>query len=73
MDNSLAVVAGSAVVATVTTLVVNEFRKAKDAKAHQAEVNEAARAAHERGWFEGRESILQQFQPRPEDFTAPKV
>ena len=70
MDNSLAVAAASAVVATGVTLVVSQLRKVSDEKAHRAEIAQAELNAHQRGWFEGRESILQQFQPRtPQDFA----
>ena len=62
MDNNVAAAAVSAVVATGITLVVNELRKAHDAKAQRAELNESDRNGYMRGFYEGRESILQQFQ-----------
>ena len=62
MDETVAAAAVSAVVATSIALVVTELRKVHGIKAHQAEMQEAETRGHMRGWFEGRESILQQFQ-----------
>jgi hypothetical protein len=62
MDGNTAAAAVSAVVATSIALVVTELRKVHNIKAHQADVLDAEQRGHVRGWFEGRESILQQFQ-----------
>ena len=62
MDDTVAAAAVSAVVATSIALVVTELRKVHNIKAHQADVLDAEQRGHVRGWFEGRESILQQFQ-----------
>lgn len=71
MDNTVASAAVAAVVATTITLAVNHFQKAKDAKAQQAEVTDADREGHMRGWYEGRESLFQHFQStvKPQDFV----
>jgi len=71
MDNTAAIAAVSAVVATGITLVVTEIRKTHNDKAHKAEMLEVDRTSHMRGWYEGRESILQQFQgAKPDDFAS---
>jgi len=75
MDTN-AVVASAAIgalVASVTTLVVNQMKKAKNTKEQTLEVVDAGNAGYTRGWFEGRESVLQNFQPATAaDFTPVK-
>jgi len=71
MDNTVASAAVAAVIATSVTLVVNHLKKAQDAKAHQAEVCLADQLGHQRGWYEGRESVIQHMadRPMPKEFT----
>ena len=67
--STIAAAAVGAVVATATTLIVDQIQKAKSARGHNLEVTEAQNAGYQRGWFEGRESILGQFakDARPQD------
>jgi hypothetical protein len=60
MDNTVTTAAVAAVVATATTLVVTQIRKANIARAQQLEVTEAQSAGYTRGWFEGREKMQEE-------------
>ena len=62
-----------AAVATATALVVRRLEKAKDHQVHAAEVIEAERAAHARGWLEGRNARLNEQTGRREVFSYPKT
>jgi len=70
MESNVAAAAVAAVVATGITLIVTEIRKAKDTKAHQAEVADALQEGYRDGWYQGRESVLQHFQQTvtPQEF-----
>lgn len=72
MDTNAVVASAAigAVVASATTLVVRQMQKAKNTKEHTLEVVDAGNTGYTRGWFEGRESVLQNFQPaNAADFT----
>jgi hypothetical protein len=73
MDTNTVVVSAAigAIAATVITLTVHKAQKVKDAKEHASEVLEAAGRGRIQGWFEGRESVLQNFQNtvEPAHFT----
>jgi hypothetical protein len=47
-------------VAVGINLAVKQFQTTKEDKARKAELDEAVRESHIRGWYEGRESILQE-------------
>lgn len=71
MDNTLAVAAVSAVVASGVTLVVNELKKVHLKKAEEAELRNAYQNGRTQGYYEGRESMLQeqlQGMPDPSNF-----
>ena len=73
MDDTVAIAAVGAVVATSVTLIVTKLQKAKDARDEARALNEAKEAGYMKGWYEGREGLLQQFQPQtPQDF-APRT
>lgn len=68
--NAAASAAVGAVVAIATTLVMDHLKKEKDTKEHELELSFASQDGHTRGWYEGRESIMQQFQ---QNLTTPEV
>lgn len=70
MDDSVVIAATSAVVATGVTLIVGKLQKVRDAREEARAVAQTQEAAYMKGWYEGREQMLQQFQPQtPQDFT----
>jgi len=69
----LANVAVAAIVGAVTAIAIHQVQKVTNAKATKAELEAAEREGHLRGWYEGRESIVQQMIPadmNPQDFNT---
>lgn len=59
-DQVVVVAAVAAAVASTVTLSVQQMRKARETKEYTLQVIEAQQKGYTRGWFEGRESVLQQ-------------
>jgi len=71
MDNTLAIAVLSATVASGVTIAVNQLQKVRDKKAEQAALKNANYNGYQRGYYEGRESMLQeqlQGAPDPSSF-----
>jgi hypothetical protein len=73
MDNTTAVAAAAvgATVAIVTHLVVDRVKKVRDLEKLNANLDHAYFAGRQQGYYEGRESVLQQFASTvtPQDFA----